>query len=94
MAEPSALRRTFRRFFDDYLSAVGGRSAFGRLINEAVTNPDTRRRLVHSPKQTLAAAGVTLPEGLNLRILENTDQLIHIVLPPFVASDGGRSSPS
>lgn len=94
MAESQSIRSSFRRFFDSYLSGLGGRSPFGRLMQQAVEDDRVRRSLVESPKETLAAAGVILHDDVEVEVLENTDRVIHIVLPPFVATDASRSQPS
>lgn len=94
MAESQSLRSSFRRFFEGYLSSLGGRSAFGRLIQQAVDDDNVRRNLIDSPMETLAAAGVVLHEGVVVEVLENTDRVIHIVLPPLVTAESPRSFPS
>ncbi len=43
MAESQSLRSSFRRFFEGYLSGLGGRSAFGRLIQKAVDDDNVRK---------------------------------------------------
>lgn len=84
MAEKVSLRRSVRRFFDGYLSSLGARTPFARLIQSAVVDPAIRQNLVRSPQTTLAEAGVILPDGLDVQILENTDKTIHLVLPPLI----------
>lgn len=85
MAEKVSLRRSVRRFFDGYLSALGAKTPFARLIQNAVADASVRRKLVDSPQTTLAEAGVILPDGLEVRIVENSDRVIHLVLPPLVS---------
>lgn len=84
MAERVSIRGVFRRLFEDSVGALGGRSPYGRLIQKAAGDAETRRKLVTSPKIALAEAGVVLPDELTIEVLENTDKVIHLVLPPLV----------
>ena len=90
MAEKVSLRRSVRRFFDGYLSALGAKTPFARLIQNAVADESVRRKLVDSPQTTLAEAGVILPDGLDVRVLENSDRVIHLVLPPLVSTQAQK----
>ena len=72
-----------RRFFSDYLATMSSRGPFGQLVQRATSDPAVRKQLVADPRATLAEAGVQLPEGLKVEVLENTDTVIHLVLPPF-----------
>ena len=87
MAESISIRKTVRRFLDGYLAALGTKSPFGQLIQSAVNDEKLRRKFVAAPRQTLAEAGIALPDGLDVQVLENTDKVIHLVLPPLVQSD-------
>lgn len=84
MTERVSLRGVFRRLFEDSVGAMGGRSPFGRLMQRAVVDPELRQKLVRTPKVALAEAGVVLPDELAVEVLENTDKVIHLVLPPLV----------
>ena len=82
-----------RRFFADYLSALEMRGSFGRLVGLAAEDPELRRRLHVDPDATLAEHGVKLPEGVHAEFLENTETVVHLVLPPYVgpvSEEGGR----
>lgn len=94
MAENVSFRSTIRRFFGDYVGGLGGKSPFGRLIQRSITDDATRRKLVESPALALAEAGVVLRDELKVEVLQNSDRLVHIVLPPLLATDqkGGRPS--
>ena len=92
MAEVGLFSRAVRGFFRDYLAALGAGSPFGRLVQRAVKDPALRRQLLAAPRQVLVEAGVELPEGLEVEVLENTDTVVHLVLPPLVETEveGGR----
>lgn len=93
MAE-TTIRQSFRRLFVDYVTALGGMSPFGRLIQRAVADPDVRRNFVAAPRETLAAAGVALPDGLEVEVLENTDKIMHLALPPLITMPDAPEKPS
>jgi hypothetical protein len=76
-----------RRFFADYLAAVGTPNGFNELLIQASNDPKFRQQLVELPKETLEQAGIKLPQGVEVEVLENTDQTIHLVLPPLVGSE-------
>ncbi|MBI3249229.1 MAG: NHLP leader peptide family natural product precursor [Deltaproteobacteria bacterium] len=88
MAESASFLGSVRRFFRDYLLVMETRGSFGQLVQKATGDPALRQRLVQTPKQVLAEAGITLPADLEVEIVENTDKVIHLVLPPLMeASD-------
>ena len=86
MAKSESFLGAVRRFFADYMDAMGTRGPFGKLVQRATEDPELRRRLVQSPRQVLAEAGVKLPEGVDVVILENSDKVVHLVLPPLMES--------
>ena len=90
MAEKVSLRRSVRRFFDGYLTALGAKTPFALLIQQAVADASVRRKLVDSPQTTLAEAGVIMPDGLDVQIVENSDRVIHLVLPPLVSAQAQK----
>jgi len=84
MAGSASFLGSVRRFFRDYLLVMETRGSFGQLVQKATEDPALRQRLLQAPKQVLAEAGITLPAGLEVEIVENTDKVIHLVLPPLV----------
>ena len=86
MANPASFFGVVRGFFRDYLTVMGMRGSFGQLVQRATEDPALRQRLLASPQQTLTEAGITLPAGIEIEIVENTDKVIHLVLPPLVES--------
>jgi len=84
MAESASFFSSVRRFFRDYLSVMETRGSFGQLVQKATEDPILRQRLVQTPKQVLAEAGITLPADLEVEIVENTDKVIHLILPPLM----------
>jgi Nitrile hydratase, alpha chain len=58
------------------------RAAYGKVIAKAWRDPAFKAKLLADPHATLTAAGVALPAGLTVRVVENTDKEFHFVLPP------------
>ena len=53
------------------------------LVSRAAEDDDFRERLVAKPKETIEQEfGVTLPEGHEIRVHEETDATTHLVIPP------------
>lgn len=92
MAEPGSFVGSVRRLFRDYVAAMSTRGPFGDLVTRAVNDAALRKRLLESPQQVLAEAGVKLPAGVNLEVLENSDTVIHLVLPPLVGGGEGEGA--
>lgn len=84
MAESPSFLGSVRRFFHDYMRGMETRGSFGQLVQRATEDPALRQRLLHAPQQVLAEEGITLPAGLEVEIVENTDKVIHLVLPPLM----------
>ena len=53
----------------------------GQLIAKAWANDSFKKKLLSDPVATLKAEGVALPLGLQVRAVENTDKLVHLVIP-------------
>ncbi len=76
-----------RRFFRDYVDSLAARGPFGQLVLRAMHEPELRQSLLNDTDATLAEAGVRIPAGMRVRVLENSDKVIHIVLPPLVTNE-------
>jgi hypothetical protein len=55
-----------------------------RLVARAMKDKAFRTRLLADPMATLKEAGVALPEGMTVRVVENTAKVVHMVLPASV----------
>jgi hypothetical protein len=60
--------------------APGGREIVA-ILRRATEDPAFRQRLVADPAAVLREQGLPLPAGLELRVLEATDQVSYLVLP-------------
>ncbi len=58
-----------------------------RLIERSVEDEELRRRLLSDPKATVEQElGAKLPEGIEIRAVEETPETIYLVLPPKAAA--------
>ena len=53
----------------------------GRIVAKALKDEGFKRQLVADPESVLKAEGVAVPEGIRLKVVEDTEQVQHIVLP-------------
>lgn len=54
-----------------------------QLRTKACNDLDFREQLKRSPKDTLSEMlNISLPDNLEIRVLEDSNQVIHLVLPP------------
>ena len=63
--------------------------AYGRVVAKAWSDEAFKQRLLADPGAVLKAEGVALPEDAELRLVENTDNLVYLTLPakPSALSD-------
>jgi hypothetical protein len=63
-----------------------------KAITKAWRDPKYRERLKSDPRAALSEAGVTMsvPAGLEIKVVEDTTNLMHLILPP-PPSDGELS---
>ncbi|MBI4596291.1 MAG: NHLP leader peptide family natural product precursor [Candidatus Tectomicrobia bacterium] len=52
-----------------------------QIVVKAWANPAFKQKLRTEPALTLKGEGVDAPEGMELRVVENTDNICHLVLP-------------
>lgn len=57
-------------------------AAHARIIARAWSDPAFKAELLADPHKVLAAAGIELKPGVTVKVVENTDSLHHLVLPP------------
>lgn len=53
-----------------------------QLVAKAWADESFKQRLLADPVAVLKAEGLELPAGLTVKVLENTDKVFHLVLPP------------
>ena len=57
-------------------------AARARIIARAWSDPAFKAELLADPHKVLTAAGIALKPGVMIKVVENTDSLHHLVLPP------------
>ena len=60
----------------------GKAATYGKIIAKAWRDPSFKAKLIADPRATLKQAGVAVPAGVTVRVVENTATLVHLVLPP------------
>lgn len=54
-----------------------------RLLNSAAEDSEFRARLIANPKDAISTEiGYSLPESINVMVLEDSASTFHLVLPP------------
>ena len=57
-------------------------AAYGKIIARAWREPAFKAKLIADRQAALKEAGVTVPVGVTVKVVENTDTHFHFVLPP------------
>ena len=65
-----------------------------------MTDPEFKAQFIADPAAVLSAAGVEVPEGLTIKVVENSSSTFHVVLPDpeavtdelLAAASGGSSA--
>lgn len=60
---------------------VEGFDHLRRIASKALGDDAYRQRLVSDPSTVLKEEGITVPDGVNVTVHENTADHIHLVLP-------------
>ena len=55
--------------------------AYAKLVAAAWADESVKQRLIESPKQVLKEYGVEMPEGIDIRVFENSDNIVNLVIP-------------
>ncbi len=55
--------------------------AYGRLVANCWSDEAFKQRLLANPTAVLQEAGMPVPEGTEVRVVENTDRLVYLPLP-------------
>ena len=62
-------------------SSSDSQKQYAQLVAKAWADPAFKARLVQEPAAVLAEQGIAVPEGLRLRVVEDTSTVRHLVLP-------------
>jgi hypothetical protein len=55
--------------------------AYAEATRKAWSDPAFREKLLADPRASLSAEGVQVPADVTIKVLENTGDVIHLVLP-------------
>ena len=53
-----------------------------KIVAKAWRDPAFKAELIANPAAALKAEGIDVPAGMTVAVVENTDKLFHLVLPP------------
>jgi hypothetical protein len=56
-------------------------SLLSAVVAKAQSDSEFKKSLLSDPAAALSAAGVAIPAGVTVKVVENTDNLVHLVLP-------------
>jgi len=65
-------------------------ASLARVVERAWRDPAFKRQLMADPNKILAAAGLAIPSGVKMKVLETTDTTGYFILP--TAPSGGELS--
>lgn len=54
---------------------------YSQIVAKCWADAEFKAKLMADPRGTLAAEGMAVPEGMDLRIVENTPGVAYVVLP-------------
>lgn len=62
-------------------------AAYGKMVARAWRDPAFKAKLLADPHAALKDAGIPVPAGVAVKVVENTDTHVHLVLPPKPARE-------
>lgn len=54
---------------------------YSKIVAKCWADADYKAKLIADPNGTLRADGITVPGGIEVRIVENSPQVVYVVLP-------------
>ena len=63
------------------VNAQEQQQAMGKIIAKAWADEAYKLRLIHNPADVLKEEGLPVPEGITVKVVENTPALFHVILP-------------
>jgi hypothetical protein len=55
---------------------------WSQVVAKAWTDASFKKQLLADPAAALKQQGIDVPRGLQVKVVENTDQVLYLVLPP------------
>ncbi len=56
--------------------------AYTKIVAKAWSDAEFKKRLLSDPNAVLKENGIEIPQGVQFKVMEDTNQLVHLVLPP------------
>ena len=63
--------------------------AYAKLVAKAWEDDDFKAKLFAEPSVVFKENGIEIPEGVDVRLVENTAEVVHFIFP--IRPDGGLS---
>ncbi len=57
-------------------------AAYGKVVARAWSDPSYKTRLMADPHAVLAEAGLSIAPDVKINVVENSDKVLNLVLPP------------
>lgn len=57
------------------------RKKMAKVVAKAWSDESFKKRLISDPKTVLESQGVVVPEGLEIKVVEQTKELVYVVIP-------------
>lgn len=55
---------------------------YGKIVVKAWTDEEFRMRLMSDPKCVFKENGIDVPDNVEIKVVENTNNVVHLTLPP------------
>jgi hypothetical protein len=66
---------------------------YAKLIARAWLDPAFKERLMTTPRAVLREQGIDLPPDVEVQVVEDTENLLHVRLPPLDDANDSRGRP-
>jgi hypothetical protein len=63
------------------MTIVSDSNSWVRAVERAIKDPAFKEKLMSDPVATLREAGVAVPDGVKIRVFQNTEHEVNLVLP-------------
>ena len=57
---------------------------YANIVAKYYDDPDFKAKVDADPTRVLKAEGLEIPEGIEVKLLFNTEKMVHLVLPPRI----------
>lgn len=59
---------------------------WNQIVTRALTDAAFKQRLLAEPATVIKEQGIAVPSGVEIRVVENTDSVVHLTLPSPAAA--------